>query len=153
LADLQVLPTLQPDLFGQLLLVGKLYLLYNVTPIFRYDLGVHFQCPRCRNLFLDLACLRHFSSTFGLTLCLEIFDVPEIGFWFFLLEFGKGVIGVVCFGVDVFSVGADVVAFFVEVVGSHEAFILIFVGLCLAYIEVLAQSARQLLLEKFMLRN
>lgn len=82
-----------------------------------------------------------------------MFDVPEIGFWFLLLKFGKGAIGEECFGVDVFSVGADVVSFFVEVVGSHEAFVLIFVGLCLAYIEVLAQSARQLLLEKFVLRN
>ena len=55
-----------------------------------------------------------------------------------------------CFGVYIFCVGADVLAFLVEVVGGDEAFIFIFIWLCLAHKEVLAQPARQLLLEKFM---
>jgi hypothetical protein len=56
-----------------------------------------------------------------------------------------------CFWIDIFSLGADVFAFPVEVIGSHEAFVLVLVGLSLADVEVLPQSAGQLPLEKLVL--
>ena len=66
MANFEVLPTLELGLFVHLLLLGKLYLLYYLTPIFRYDLGVYFQRSRSRNLLLDLACMRHLASALAL---------------------------------------------------------------------------------------
>jgi hypothetical protein len=65
-----------------------------------------------------------------------------------VFELEEVVIGL---GVDGLGVGAEVLLVGVEVVGSHEALVLVFVGLSLADEDVLADGGGVLLLEELVL--
>jgi hypothetical protein len=58
---------------------------------------------------------------------------------------------IVVFGNGIFCVGAHTFIFLMKIIGSHEAFVLIFIGLGLAYIHVLADGPSKLFLKELML--